>query len=362
MNNGKHRPDRSGEWQETDKAIAMLHDLPRDEHGYLRPLPETEIDAGRDALLQSALESEWKLETLGDLLDSPGDTAEFLVSGLLPIGGLSLLVGWPKAGKTTVARCLIMAVVYGLMWLGREIPNKGSCLYLALEEKRSEVARHFAELGARKIDPVHIAYETPEKHALEMLASLVKRLKPALVVVDPVIKLCRVQDINDYAAVTAALEPLLKLSRNHECHVMAVHHARKGAATHGQEALGSTALVGAVDAALFLKRDDAGQRSVYSLNRYGEDLPETVLSMDERGWIEPVGTKADVQQNKVVDQILDYLQTEGEPVTQNAIVEALNVRKADVGAALKRLVNQEKIERSGEGKKGKPFRFQFPTI
>jgi hypothetical protein len=43
---------------------------------------------------------------LGDMMAEQEEGKPYLVTGLLPSAGISLLAGKPKAGKSTLARCL----------------------------------------------------------------------------------------------------------------------------------------------------------------------------------------------------------------------------------------------------------------
>jgi RecA-family ATPase len=69
------------------------------------------------------------------------------VDGLLPSGGFSLVAAKPKVGKSTFARCLGLSVACGEPFLGRRT-QQGAVIYLALEEKRAEVRKHFQAMGA----------------------------------------------------------------------------------------------------------------------------------------------------------------------------------------------------------------------
>ena len=103
---------------------------------------------------------------------------------------------------------------------------------------------------------------------------------PSLVIVDPLFRLVAIDDGNDYAKVTAALAPLVDLARTTGAHVLTVHHARKTGGDAGDETLGSTGLLGAVDCNLSLKRTSDGERYLSTLQRVGPDMPETLLTMD----------------------------------------------------------------------------------
>lgn len=63
-----------------------------------------------------------------------GPEVEWLVDGLQPKGGLSIIGAPPKCGKSTAARCLA-AVVAGVgsgKWMGRRV-RTGRAVYLFLE-------------------------------------------------------------------------------------------------------------------------------------------------------------------------------------------------------------------------------------
>ena len=245
---------------------------------------------------------EWlgKLVSLGDLLNEPEEQIPFVVDRLLPAGGLSLLLGKPKVGKSTLARCLLVSVARGGAWLGREC-IQGPAVYLALEEKRSEVRRHFASLGATGADPIHCYIDRPpEVKSEEFIRAVIASCSPRLVVVDPLAFLTKVTDNSDYAEVVQKLSPIVDVVRDTETHVVLVHHSRKADGHHGDEALGSTGYLGAVDTAVSLRREldtptgGIGNRTVYSIGRYGKDLESTVLAMDEYGWVNLGSTVAEL--------------------------------------------------------------------
>jgi hypothetical protein len=58
------------------------------------------------------------LVPIGDLLGEPAEAHAWIVEKRLPAGGLGMLAGKPKAGKSTGARCLALAVARGVPWLG----------------------------------------------------------------------------------------------------------------------------------------------------------------------------------------------------------------------------------------------------
>jgi hypothetical protein len=88
-----------------------------------------------------------------------------------------------------------------------------------LEEKRSEVKRHFKVIGATADDPVFVLAFSRRRPVPDCALPL--KHKPALIIVDPLFRFTRMKDANDYAAVTSALEPLHALARQTDAHVSA---------------------------------------------------------------------------------------------------------------------------------------------
>lgn len=189
-----------------------------------------------------------RFTSLADLLNEEDENTRWLVENHLPAGGDSLLVAKPKVGKSTLARCLALAVARGENFLGRNTVQ-GSVFYLALEEKRSEVKRHFRAMGARN-EPILIFCAPSPEDGLRQLRTAAEKEKPSLIIVDPLFRFTRIKDGNDYAAVTTALEPLHTLARETAAHVLAVHHEGKRGGDGGDGVLGSTALFAAVDTLL----------------------------------------------------------------------------------------------------------------
>lgn len=301
----------------------------------------------------------FKLSTLREMFNEPEEKITWLLGDKLPAGGISVLSAKPKVGKSTLARCLALAVARGDSFLGCET-TKGPVIYLALEEKRSEVRHHFASLGANGEEPIHIHCAAAPKDATPELCKVVAELKPILVIIDPLFKFVRVADEKAYAEVCQAIEPLLTLARETAAHVMLVHHSGKAERADATDAiLGSTAIFGGVDAALILKRTDR-YRTLQSSQRYGTDWAETVLEFDPAMRALSLGAeKSEVEAGRISQQILDYLSRSEEARTREEIEAQVEGDTGPKRKALRLLVEQRKVGREGTGKRGDPFRYRF---
>jgi hypothetical protein len=161
--------------------------------------------------------------------------------------------------------------------------------------------------------------------------------------------------------VTRTLEPLLDVARNRNCHIILLHHAGKANdRTEGDEILGSTALLGAVDTAILLKKRQHG-RTFSTIQRYGENIPETVFTLGEDFSITGGGSLKEAQKAEAWEKIQSLLEGQS-GLAEKEILEQIKGSKADISCALRWALNQETplVERRGDGKKGNPFRYNIP--
>lgn len=297
------------------------------------------------------------LTHIRDLLAEPDDAVSWIVEGLLPAGGLSVLGGKPKGGKSTTARAIALRVSRGEPVLGRTT-TQGPVIYLGLEDPRRVTKGHFRTLGARPDDDLYVFTGTRPDAALAWLEGVLAKVDPVLVVADTLQHLLGVSDLNDYARVVAALGPVLALVRTRRAHMMLVHHAGKGDRTGFDSILGSTGIVGTADVALLLRRRDDNTRTLATLQRAGDDLPESVLTLDAYQEPRLEGTRADYDAKQAGERVLAWLDMHSEPVTRTAVEEAIEGRAELVRAALYRLVEGGRVTRTGAGKAGDPHLYQ----
>jgi AAA domain/Domain of unknown function (DUF3854) len=298
--------------------------------------------------------SDMPFVSMKDFLNEPEDKTSWLVEGLLPMGGDSLIVAKPKVGKSTLAECLALAVARGNDFLGRKT-TQGTVLYLAFEGKRAEVRQHFRLMGVKEEDPILLFCAKSPADGFRLLEEAISVHKPVLVIIDPLFRFVRVKDCNDYASMTNALEPLHALARESGAHVMSSHHAGKGDREAGDSCLGSTAIFASVDTLLEMKRHQ-NYRTLSSVQRYGTDLAEITLQWDEQTQTMTAGMpRAEADISKAMTAIIDFLKTQSEPVEWSVIDDAVEGRTQINWKALKEAQKSGKTNRIGKGKKGDPY-------
>lgn len=324
------------------------------------------MDAARqhldDKTIQVNIEHEVGLQTVGmdEFLDMPEEEIEWIVQGLLTCGGISLLSAQPKVGKSTLARCLAVAAAQGQTCLGRDV-HQGPVLYLAHEEKPSEVQKHFRQLGAKPDDPIWVFVKPSPEDAINKLRLSIKIHRPALVVIDPIFRfLKRIKDGNDYAEMSNAIEPLMTMARKYNVHILLTHHNNKAGGSRGDEVLGSTAIFGGVDCLLSMNCSETGKRIIYSVQRYGDDLEKTILGIGEDGWIQLGMPDQEFKLNCAGNNIVEYLEKCPEPVSVGEVIKNVEGDSGMLKKTLKKLSENQDVKRDGGGKKGDPYLYSLP--
>ena len=314
-------------------------------------------DSGLDAL---SPESRFSFLTMEELMAAT-DEVTWVVDDMLTTGGLSILVSKPKLGKTTLVQGLALAVARGEPWLDRDV-SQGKVLYFALEDQLVVVRHHFRAMGMgdKPMEPIELFIESPlPKDAIEALEAAIKERQPKLVIIDPIFRLKQIKSESAYAEVTWFFKPLTDMARKYGVHIVCVHHAGKGEREDGDEALGSTAIYGAVDCQLILKPNGDSGRTLATKQRHGPDMPPTLLKFNAETQNISLGeTAADIVAAQIKADICALLDESPTPLNTEEIYKAVQGGKKPKSGALNSLVRQGRIIKTGAGKKMSPYCYE----
>jgi len=305
----------------------------------------------------------FNLTLLETALEEPPEQTAFLTDSMLPAGGVSLWGAKPKVGKSVMVRNLAMCVSRGEPFLQRAC-HQGPVLLFALEEKRAEVINHFRLMGPRD-EPVHLhtgAAPANTKEGLAALAVTIAIYQPVLVIIDPVFKLVRVKDSSDYAELTRELEPIIELARRTNVHIAVTHHLGKMVREGGDDVLGSTAIFGAVDTLVLMRRRKDNVRTLETIQRYGTDLVETAVPMDEVSGTVSLGVAiTDLKLSEAKTRVREVLGKFAADywAGQAQIREEAGLDRNITLHVLKEMVDAGDLEVSGAGKRNDPFLYRI---
>jgi len=148
--------------------------------------------------------------------------------------------------------------------------------------------------------------------------------------------------------------------------VVLVRHERKGGGNVEDSARGSSALTGAVDIVLSLRRPEGAQRPtirvIHGLSRFDETPAELLVELDGDTYI-PLGSAHDVAAQEARTALLAECPTdEGEAISLKNLLERLTkLKRTTAQEALTHLQDNGLVRRVGQGGKRDPFRYYRPV-
>jgi hypothetical protein len=322
------------------------------------PLAETKVRSiAADVISRYSTETRVKhaavhsvnLVSLAEAFDRPTSKTAWLCEKRLPAGTFSMLVAKPKAGKSTLARNLAVAVAQGEPFLGWGV-KQGKVIYCCFEEVLNRVAADLKKMGATRSDQIQLV----EAAAMEGMLQTIKEEKPVLVVLDPLVRLLGPVDEKAYGAMYTVLGNLIDVARETDTHILGLHHAPKGVRADAIDSpLGSTALGAAVSTLLVMRKTPSNSRTLETVQRMGPSLPEVVLGFDpSTKTLTRLGSRADADVKNVADQILAVVSST--PLTEPLINDLVHGRNSAKRQALRDLVKQGKLRKTEAGVRANP--------
>lgn len=291
----------------------------------------------------------------------------WLWEGYLAQGALTLLAGRPKSGKSTLAWAITEAIAARApTFLGRGIEH-GGVVYVS-EEGVGTLAHKLPRGERVRVLTRDAAW--PKPSWARVIAETVKeagRVGAVLLVIDSLAFWAAFGEgqENDAGAAQAALN-VLGIATTAGLAVLLVHHQRKSGGSAGDAVRGTGAIFGAVDALVELERLDGpapatGQRRLVGVSRWPSIPPVLVVERDAAGkWraIREVADRDETAELAVRDRLLSALPSDGLGATEQELANRLGVDGRKIGHPLRASVEAGRVERTGRGRKGDPYRYR----
>ena len=286
---------------------------------------------------------------------SEDNAQRWLVEGLWGSSSVGVIGGAPKCAKTWLGLDMALSVATGTACLGKyAVPEPGPVLvYLAedalpiVRERVQGMTRHRGlDLTAVEIHVITApVLRLDRDRDRTRLRETAKRLRPRLLLLDPLVRLHGV-DENNAGEVAELLAYFRSLQRQLDLSVLLVHHTRKnaaGGAAAGQGLRGSGDIHAFGDSNLYLRRT----REHLVLSSEHRAAPasasvylELIATNAETTHLEVIAELEDGKRRSLEEQVLDRL-TPGAVFTRAKLRDSLGVKNERLGEAL------ESLERAG---------------
>jgi len=242
----------------------------------------------------------------------------YLVRGLIPKEGLTVVWGPPKSGKTFAVYDMLMHVALGWEYRGRRV-QQGAVVYCSFEGQAGLAARIEA---FRQHHPLAEDTEEVPFRAVTVTLDLVRQvdeliagiraacITPAVVALDTLNRSLRGSENSD-EDMGAYIRACDKIREAFDCAVVIIHHC----GIQGTRPRGHTSLTGAADAQLACSRDR---------NNNVELLVE---------WMKDGGSEGEVVTSRL-DMVEVGTDADGEPITSCVVVPAAAVTVPERAAKL----------------------------
>jgi RecA-family ATPase len=295
-------------------------------------------------------------------LDACPQEQRWLIEGLWSAEAVGILGGEPKCCKSFLALDMAVAVASGAPCL-RRFPTiqRGRVLLFAAEDSLAVVRQRLTGIAAavglplKELD-IHVIVAPVLRLDIELdqrrLEETVQSLRPILLVLDPFVRLHRI-DENVSSEVAPLLDFLRGLQRRHRVSVVLVHHARKGAShmRAGQALRGSSELHAWGDSNLYVRRSGEDELSLVIEHRAARSAGGINLTLHAEGDSLALRVKDHATAEPspppmtAIERVEQILVEATAPMSQREIRDIAKIRASTVGDAIAALVTDGRVIR-----------------
>lgn len=292
-----------------------------------------------------------------ELGDTQFPLLRWAIEPILP-EGLNILAGAPKTGKSWLALQMAIAVAEGGRVMKTFQADKGSVLYLALEDNDRRLKERLEKLGGKFLDNLHFVTEINRMHKRgirQLEIALNSAPDCRLLVIDTLARFYPPsnRDSNAYENDYLAMAKLQDFAKSRNLAVMVITHLRKQKSSDDplEQVMGSTGVTGAADAIWLLKRGRQEKQGILQVT--GRDIEEQEFAVRFDGsscrW-EILGNAAIFSLSAEKKLILDYVAKAAEPVGPKEVSQAIKKSEGAVKNMMMRMVDSSELEKVSRGK------------
>ncbi len=295
--------------------------------------------------------------TAADIMQAVFEPPRWVIPGILA-EGLAIMAGKSKLGKSWLALDWALAVAAGRPAMGVVPVEQGHVLYLALEDTERRLQGRLKALLAEGTAPraltcwCSLPYADTAKNLVELDTWLTHHPDARLVVIDTLGKIRPRQrgQGDDYGDTYRFLGELQNIAKRHRVVLLVVHHTRKSQTEDAyDDILGTTALMGACDTVLVLRRGRGAMDAEMHVTGRDVDEQKLALSFDAGHW-RLEGDANDLAMSDERRQILAVLREHPEGMSTAAVAKAIGKERSNIAHLMTKLVDEKRVDRIQGGK------------
>jgi len=306
--------------------------------------------------------------TSASALPVRNENRRWLIEDLWPAEGVGIIGGAAKSYKTWLALDLAVSLASQTPCLGRfRIPARRRVLVYAAEDSLPDIRTRLTSICTPRgicLNELDLGLITVHQmflnrsHDLIRLQKTIAMHQPALLILDPFVRLHTAIDENSAAEVSAILGKLRSMQREFQLAVALVHHARKNRAglRPGQALRGSTDFHAWTDVTLYMQRQT--HHIDLTIEHRAAPSPEplllTLTDPDHSPHLSIISQHTEKRfsqpdSDNVKLKLLDVMNQLQEPISQVKLRQIIKARNQTVGQILTHLETDGLVKRTDEG-------------
>ncbi|OQY01367.1 MAG: hypothetical protein B6I22_14655 [Desulfobacteraceae bacterium 4572_123] len=292
-----------------------------------------------------------------EVIDMQFEDPKWAIPNILP-EGLNILAGKPKSGKSFFALNIALAIANGGMALGNIKVEKGTVIYLALEDTLRRLQGRILTMikhegSAPKNLYLYTHFPRMDQGGLEYLKERVELYPDTrLLIIDTLAKIRPpVKGKNPYDEDYQTISELKRLSDACGISLLMIHHLRKTESENRFDDISGTfGITGAADGLLLLIRN-MGEATA-ELHVTGRDVESTSYALKFHNDLLSWNLLGNTEEQKSTDkkqQIFDAIKASKEPISPKQMAKKTGLYAGYVTRMLPYLLKEGCIEKVGRG-------------
>ena len=299
-------------------------------------------------------------------LDRSGPAPAWLIRPLWGRAAVGILGGSPKSCKSWLGLDMALSVASASPCLGQfPVEDPGPALLYLAEDSLAAVRNRLEGLCAARhleLEALPIFVITAATLRLDQptdqrrLAATVARLRPRLLLLDPLVRLHQLNE-NHASELSTLLGFLRALQRRFDLAVVLVHHVNKrSGGSMGQSLRGTSDLHAFGDSNLYLTRKDPTLIVATSEHRFAPPAEPFALTLvveaGDRAHLQfaPLSTVGPAPSDELLPQtIAELMRDSDQPLLRHQLRARLRINNQRLGNALQSLHREGRIERIAQG-------------